>query len=76
MLSPMLHAYLAPPRRLPGYVRGAAAARRDHGGGRKDHRHTIYANMAKRSAIADAKEQRAARSARACNPTDTRLQPC
>jgi hypothetical protein len=45
--------------RLPGYVRGAAAARRDHGGGRTDHRHTIYANMAKRCAIADAKERHA-----------------
>ena len=45
--------------RLPGYVRSAAAARRDHGGGRQDHRHTIYANMAKRSAIAQAKARRA-----------------
>ena len=45
--------------RLPGYVRAAAAARRDHGGGRKDHRHTIYANMAKRCAIAQAKARRA-----------------
>ena len=51
--------------RLPGYVRGAAAARRDHGGGRKDHRHTIYEKMAKRCAIADAKARHAEQQAAA-----------
>ena len=42
--------------RLPAYVRGAAAAR-SNCEARKDHRHTIYAKMAKRSAIAEAKER-------------------
>ena len=61
-----------PRQRLPGYVRDAAESRKHAGEIRKDHRHVVYSNMAKRATIAEAKarqkEEMTARSHRSGSP--------